>query len=173
MSNFLPNMYFNSIYDINYKKLKDLGINTLVYDFDNTIVEKGNYKVSKKLKDLFKKLSKDFNILILSNTFNEEKIGKFSKECKVSFVMRGLKPLRHGFKKILKISSCKSDDLCMIGDQLITDVYGGNKMHFTTVLVNGINNDELSITKFNRKLEGFIIKKLNKKYGFERNKFYD
>ena len=38
MQNFIPDMYQKSIYDIDYKKLKEKGIKCLLFDLDNTLV---------------------------------------------------------------------------------------------------------------------------------------
>ena len=37
MSMFKPTMYRKNIFEINYKKLKELGITCLVFDLDNTL----------------------------------------------------------------------------------------------------------------------------------------
>ena len=48
MSKLIPNMYAKDIFKINYKKLKEKNIKVLLFDFDNTIIEKGNNKQFQK-----------------------------------------------------------------------------------------------------------------------------
>ena len=58
MSRFVPTMYKKNIFEIDYEKLKKENVKVLLFDFDNTIIEKGNYVVSKKIVTLFNKLKK-------------------------------------------------------------------------------------------------------------------
>ena len=55
----------------------------------------------------------------------------------------------------------------------MTDIFGGNKVGITTVLVNPISKNDITVTKINRKLEKIIEKKLRKRGLFERGKYYD
>ena len=59
-------MYQKDIFSINYKKLKEMGIKVLVFDLDNTIIEKKKNVVDDKVKKLFKRLKKDFKVIIIS-----------------------------------------------------------------------------------------------------------
>ena len=61
-------MYQKDIFSINYDKLKKIGIKVLVYDLDNTIIEKKKNVIDDKVKKLFNKLKNDFKIIIISNT---------------------------------------------------------------------------------------------------------
>ena len=67
MINLKPNMYKRDVHSIDYKKLKKLGIKVLLFDFDNTLIEMGNYEISKKTIELFNRLKSDFIIYIVSN----------------------------------------------------------------------------------------------------------
>ena len=55
----IPDIYDQSIYTINYKKLKKNGIKCLLFDLDNTIAP---YKVNvpdQKVKELFARLEEE------------------------------------------------------------------------------------------------------------------
>ena len=173
MDRFKPDMYKKNIYDINYDKLKKNGIKILVFDFDNTIVEAGNHVISDSLKKLFNKLKKDFEVFIISNTLNVAKIDKFANECGVSYVYDARKPSSKGFKQVERLEDVKKDNICMIGDQLITDIWGAKRMGFFCVLVEPINNREWLGTKINRMFEKIIFKRLYKKYKIEKGCYYD
>lgn len=173
MKIFLPDAYYKSIYEIDYKKLKNKNIKLLMFDFDNTIIPKSKHKAEKKHKEFFKQLKKDFDVVILSNTSHKEKIETFTKECNVDYINLALKPLSRGFIKAKHKYKVKKDEMCMVGDQLITDVLGAKKLHIKAILVDSIDNDEIKATRFNRMIENKIIIKRLKKYDFERGKYYD
>ena len=74
MSLFYPNIYQKNILSIDYKKLKEKGIKLLIYDLDNTIISYETNILDKEIIDLFKELKKSFQIVVLSNTTNSNKI---------------------------------------------------------------------------------------------------
>ena len=51
----------------------------------------------------------------------------------------------------------------MIGDQVFTDIWGGNRFGVKTILVRPINASERMHTKFKRPIEKVILKRMNKK----------
>ena len=159
MNKFLPDMYKKNIYEIDYKKLKRKGIKVLGFDFDNTIVEKGKVKDYEEYKAFFKKLKKDFEVYIISNTINRKKIRKFSKECGIDYVMFALKPFPRGLKKLTQDDIYDKDEICMIGDQLLTDVWGSKRLGYYSVFLTPIGKDEHLITSFNRKIENKIFER--------------
>ena len=170
MNKFIPNMYSKDIFKINYQKLKDKNIKVLLFDFDNTIIEKGNNKLNKKTEYFLKKLKKDFYIYIVSNSLNSKKLELICKPLDISYIGHARKPFKSGYKR-LKLDNIKNNNIAMIGDQLITDIWGANKMNYFSVLIDPITNNEHICTKVNRIFEKLIMKK-NKNL-IERGKYYD
>lgn len=156
-----PNMYVKSILDINYNKLKENGINILFYDFDNTLIERGNYTLNSSYLKLLKTLKKDFNIMVVSNSIHKSKLEKVCNKYDLDYVMCSFKPFSFGFKKAMKKLNVKSNNICVIGDQLLTDIKGAINMGYYSVLVDPINYDEHILTKFNRVRERKIFKRGN------------
>ena len=75
--------------------------------------------------------------------------------------------------KILKTFGYKPEEVAAIGDQLLTDVLGANRMQITSILVNPMSKKDGISTNLNRIIERMIIKRLEKKELFERGKYYD
>lgn len=164
MSRFIPDIYQKSIFSIDYKKLKEQGIKILLYDLDNTLIERGNYQISEKTVELFNKLKKDFEIYIVSNSINHRKLRLVALALEVPYIKDSRKPFKTGFKK-LKLENIKPKEVAMIGDQVLTDVWGAKRMGYNTILIDPINNKEWLVTKINRVIENRILKKENKKRG--------
>ena len=61
----------------------------------------------------------------------------------------------------------------IIGDQILTDVLGGNLVGITTILVNPISQKDFFLTNFTRIIERKIIKKLRNYELFTLGKYYD
>lgn len=170
---FKPDIYQKSIYTIPYQKLKKMGIEIIVYDFDNTIVEKNKYQVTKELKELLDKLKQDFKVIVISNTLNKNKISYFCKECNLEYVMNAKKPFKFGYNKVKDLTHTNASKICMVGDQLLTDIWGAKRQGYHAILVDPIHEKELIFTKANRIIENIIFKKLKKHFEIERGKYYD
>ena len=112
-------------------------------------------------------------IVVLSNTTNSTKIKKICSILDINYIKFACKPLFFGFYKIKKMYNISYNNMCMIGDQILTDIYGANNLGINSCLIEKISNVEGRYTKFKRKIEKIIEKKLKKKYNFERGKYYD
>lgn len=172
MNKYIPNMYQKNILDINYQKLKKIGVKCLIFDLDNTIALLDEDVIPEKVEKLFHKLKKDFNIVIISNNV-KKRIEPFCKPFDAPFVSFALKPLPFGFSKIKNKLNLKRSEMCMIGDQLMTDILGGNMFGTFTILVDPLGKKDLKITSLNRFLENRKIKKLTKMGILERGKYYE
>ena len=168
-----PDMYQKDIYSIDYKKLKSYGIKCILFDLDNTLVAPYIKKPPRKLKDFIERI-KDmkFKVIIYSNA-SKKRISPFKKTLEVDASYSSRK--RHGkkLKKIISEYKYSESEISLIGDQFMTDVYGGNKEGIFTVLVDPISDRELIWTKFNRILEKGKIKKLERKKLFKKGVYYE
>ena len=169
----IPDMYQQSIYTINYKKLKDDGIKCLLFDLDNTCISYEIKEPSEKLKNLFDKL-KDmgFKVIIYSNA-TKKRIEPFKKYLLVDCQAMARKPNRGNYKKVLKRFNFDISEVAMIGDQLFTDVLGGNKMGIKTILVNPVSKSDFIFTKLLRRIEDSVFKKLEKRGIYSKGKYYE
>ncbi len=169
---FIPDIYAQSIYTINYKKLKKHGIKCLLFDLDNTIAPYSAGEPDLKVKELFARLQDDFKIIIISNS-GKNRLRPFKEKLNVDVAFSSKKPLKTKYKKILELYKYNINEIAAIGDQLLTDVLGANRMGLTSILVNRISKNEISFTKINRFLEKFILKQLSKKNILVSGEYYD
>ena len=79
----------------------------------------------------------------------------------------------HKYKKIINLFHYEDVEIACIGDQLFFDIWGANRMNFTSVLVNPISADEFAVAKLNRKIENMVINKLTAKDLFKRGRYYE
>ena len=76
--------------------------------------------------------------------------------------------------KVIKLFNYDLSEVAIIGDQLYTDILGGNKVGIKTILVNPMSSDDMFITRFiYRTLEKRIYKKLMSKNILIRGKYYE
>lgn len=169
---FKPTRYYKDIYHIDYDKLKSEGVTCLIYDLDNTLGLISHEKCPKKTKDLVKSLKKDFLILICSNN-TKGRLEPYLKDLGIGGVSWSFKPSLLGLKRIQKNYHLKKKEMVIIGDQIVTDIFAGNRFHIKTILVDPLGEKDMKITFLNRKIEDAIVKKYMKKRIFERGRYYE
>ena len=172
MGLFKPNIYKKNIFEVNYEKLKEKGIKCLIFDLDNTLGLLSHKRCPDEAKELINKLQKDFIVVISSNN-TRKRLKPYLKELGIEGTSWSMKP---SIKSLLHIKSkykLNKSEMCIIGDQLVTDVLAGNRFHILTILVDPLGKTDLKITGLNRKIEGRILKKYERKGLFKRGKYYE
>lgn len=173
MDNFFPDAYQKSIYTIDYNKLKANGIKCLLYDLDNTCVPYIEKKPTRKLKNLFDSLEDmGFKIIIFSNS-PRKRLEPFKRELNVDCCPKAGKPRKSKYLKILKMYKYDLSEVAIIGDQLMTDIYGGNRVGIMTILVNPMSDSDMPFTKIHRYFERKKIRKMTKRGIFKVGRYYD
>lgn len=165
----IPKIYEESIEKIDYQMLKKQGITTLLFDLDNTIIDYHQTKLTTESIEFLTNIEKDFKVLIISNSMNKRV--SYAIEHQFKYVSFAKKPLKTGFKKALKMLNSKVSETAMIGDQLLTDIHGANRMGMLSILVDPIaKKTDKFPTRMNRKLEKYYLKKIERKYPNEFGK---
>jgi HAD superfamily phosphatase (TIGR01668 family) len=160
---FLPNEHVKDIYEITPEKLKARGIKGVITDLDNTLVEWDRPNATPKLIEWLSTLEKEnIKVTIVSNN-SRERVESFSTPLKIQYIFRARKPLQAAFHRALKVMNLNKDEVCVIGDQLLTDVFGGNRGGFHTILVVPVASTDGFWTRFNRSLERRILNWFKKK----------
>ena len=173
MEKYVPDIYQKSIYTIDYDKLLNRGIRCLLFDLDNTIVPVTLKKPNKKIKELFEDLKdKGFIVIIFSNS-NKKRIRPFKNELEVDCCAKAQKPFKKKFLKVIKEFNVTVDEVAIIGDQILTDILGGNKVGITSILVNPVSTYDAFFTRINRKIESVILKRLRDNNLFAKGKYYE
>lgn len=147
---FMPDFYVTSIYAIDFVKLKERGIKNLIIDIDNTLVAWRSIEPDENAKGLINELKMlQFKICLLSNS-SRKRVIRFVGNMDVDFFSLGIKPMRIMFLGALKKLNGKPSNTCVIGDQIFTDIVGGNRCGICTILVDPISNQEFFSTKYIR-----------------------
>ena len=153
-----PKVYVNSVYNIDLKKLKKVKkIKGIIVDLDNTLVAWGQKEVSQKIIDWVNEAKKlGLKICIVSNT-NSKRVAELAKIFDVPYHSKYFKPFSIAFNNGLKILDTKKSETVVIGDQIFTDIWGGNRLKLLTILVTPIVEKDSIGTFIHRNLENIII----------------
>ena len=163
-----PKSYFNNILEIDNDFLDKNKIRYIFLDIDNTILDTENNIVEGLEEWVKDNQEHGIKFCILSNTNKKRKAERMSKILDMPYVYFAKKPLKFGFEKAKKI--VKADNafnIAVVGDQILTDVWGANRCKMYSILVAPLKNSDIWVTKFNRLLEKQILKKYFKENNIE------
>lgn len=173
IKNVIPNSYYQSVYDIDYSKLKKENIDTILFDIDNTIANVDDTNIPYKTKELISNLKKqNFKILLFSNN-HKERVEPVSKTLNLKALSDAGKPVKKAYQKALKQINSKKENTVAIGDQLLSDIVGAKKYGLKAILVDQLSKENNLKTGLAQKLQKHMIKKLAKKNLFQKGKYYN
>jgi uncharacterized protein len=159
----VPNLYVESIYEIDFDELKRRGVKSIIVDLDNTLVESTRADATPRLvKWLDRVQEMGFHVMIVSNN-HKTRVSYFATPLHIPFIHRAKKPFTSSFRQAMQKLGTNHTQTAMIGDQLLTDILGGNRMGLYTILVVPLSNIEGFFTRINRKLERFVFRWMEKR----------
>lgn len=157
LKHFLPDEHVKSILDITPGLLKERGIKGIITDLDNTLVEWDRPNATPQLIKWFDEMRKNNILVTIVSNNNETRVKSFSDPLDIPFIFQAKKPMSRAFKKAINRMGLKREEAVVIGDQLLTDVLGGNRGGFHTILVVPVAQTDGFFTKFNRLVERRIL----------------
>ncbi len=129
----------DTIYDLTGEALERRGIRLLLADLDNTLVPYGVPLPDRRLKDWRDQLAAHgVTLFILSNNRHEHRPRVFSEGLDVPFIGHAGKPKTPSFYAAMERMGVTKEQTAIVGDQVFTDVLGGNRAGVTTILVKPI-----------------------------------
>ena len=157
-----PNAYFEKVQDITIQFLIKNKIKAMILDVDNTLIDKKE-NLSEEIINWAKEIKgQGVKLYILSNSNKKQKVEKISKKLDIPYVYFGMKPLKRGFNKVKKALKEEDSRIAVVGDQIFTDIIGGNRSKMFTILVEPINEKEYWYTAWKRPIENRIKRKIQK-----------
>ncbi len=170
MKNLYPNLYLKKIEDITIETLIKNKIKVLILDVDNTLID--YYKnLSEKIIQWAKEMKgQGIKLYILSNTYDRKKVKSVADKLDIQYKHFATKPLKRGFKYVQKQIKVQPENIGVVGDQIFTDVLGGNRCKMFTILVDPINEQkEYWYTAWKRPIEKRIKNNYKTKEGKNKN----
>ena len=163
MSLFYPDVYFKSITDITPALLRSWGVRGLILDVDNTLTTHDNPTPAPAvLRWLDIMRDHDIKMIILSNN-TPQRIKPFAKALGMGFTADAKKPLPSGFKRAADELGLSKSEVAVVGDQIFTDILGGNHWGARTILVKLMQPEATRFFRIKRRLERNILSAYGKR----------
>ncbi len=164
MSLLCPHTYCRSIYDVDVRELKSQGIEGLIVDADNTLVEWSKHEATEELKAWFRKADEaGVRCCILSNSLKVSQIASFAGALGANFIAPAIKPMPSSFHAAMRLLGTGRSNTVVIGDQVFTDILGGNALGLRTILVRPVCEREFAWTRLLRRLERLVLRHLRRR----------
>jgi len=157
LKHFLPDQHVKNIFEIDPDGLREKGVKGIITDLDNTLVEWDQPTASPKLIEWFDNMRRNEILITIVSNNNEQRVKAFSDPLQIPFIFQARKPMTRAFNRALKQMGLRKEETVVIGDQLLTDVLGGNRSGFHTILVIPVAQTDGFVTRFNRKVERRIL----------------
>ncbi|WP_345788111.1 YqeG family HAD IIIA-type phosphatase [Desulfotomaculum copahuensis] len=159
-----PKQYVSSLFDVDPDDLLRRGIRGILFDLDNTIVPRDVSRCPREITAWLEKLKQHgFKICIVSNN-NTQRVRLVADALAVPAVCHAIKPLKRPFRRAMELMGTGPHETAIIGDQIFTDILGGNRLGLYTVLVSPLPGREFWATRlFNRRMEKFVLSRLKKR----------
>ena len=158
-----PDVKLHGITDITVELLNKHDIKALLLDVDNTMSTHHGTVLTDGLTEWIAKMSDSgIKLMVLSNS-KRFRIEPFAARIGLPVISLGCKPLPTGYLRGVKALGEKRKNVAIVGDQIFTDILGGNIVGVKSILLTPIKLEDGWSFKVRRKLE----KKLYKRYKFE------
>lgn len=135
---FTPDLILNRITDLTPDILKQLKVRAMILDVDNTLSTHGNPIPYEGVTEWLAQMKNSgFSMIISSNNF-AKRVAPFAQSLGLPFISMSCKPFPFGLNRAIKQFSVQRSEIAIVGDQVFTDILGGNLVGIQTILVEPI-----------------------------------
>lgn len=160
---FCPDECVGTVHDIDLDALWDRGFRALIMDLDNTLLAWETEEIPADAREWIERArAMGFKLCIASNG-RSGRVMRIARALGVPAIPKAIKPRKRPFRQALEILGVPPEVAVVIGDQIFTDVLGGNRMDLYTILINPMSKEELGTTKIVRKVERKVLTRLYRK----------
>lgn len=153
-----PDLFVKSIFTMDVDWLIERGIKGVLLDIDNTLITHQQKIPDEKVIKLIAFFKKNgIQTAIVSNA-TKRRVDVFNEKLGLYARYRAFKPSNKGFLKAMTKLKLIPEETAVIGDQLFTDVRGGNRLGLTTILVEPLDVNEPITVRLKRILEKVFVK---------------
>jgi len=158
-----PDMMVDAIWDIAPEQLRARGIAGVILDLDNTIVDWSRSEVREEVRR-WAELAQQagLRLCIASNARGKARVADIAERVGCSWLAPAGKPSRGGLRRVMEMLGTTPQTTALVGDQVFTDIVGGNRLGLFTILVRPLSRRDFPATKIMRIIEWFVLRWLRR-----------
>jgi HAD superfamily phosphatase (TIGR01668 family) len=143
--------------DIDLERLRGEGIEGFIFDLDDTLVHALEPQADAHVLAWIAELKAKFHCYVVSNNFSPERVAIAADHLGLPYLAKARKPSRRFFRKAMAEMGLPAAKVAIVGDQLFTDVLGGNRMGAFTILVDPLSKERKWHRKVMRSIETYML----------------
>ena len=156
-----PKIKLEKVTDITCEILNKYNITALILDVDNTLSTHHGQILTDGLAEWLDEMKKcGIKLTVLSNS-KRKRVEPFAQKIGLDFISLGLKPLPFGYLRALRALSVKKKNAAIVGDQIFTDIIGGNFIGLNTILLTPIKLEDGFSFRVRRSIERYLFRALD------------
>ena len=148
-----PTRRLRRIWEITKSMLDDMGVTALILDVDNTLTTHNNPHPDEKVLEWLRVIRQQGIRLVLVSNNRSRRIRPFAEMLGLEYTANALKPLGKGFRQAARRVDARPGEIGVVGDQVFTDVLGGNLFGAKTILVEPMEEEDKPFFRVKRSLE--------------------
>ena len=154
---FKPTFWLKSDLNIDEAFLKSNGVKALVLDLDNTLSMHGNPAAESGIPEWLDEMRElGIKMRVVSNN-TTKRVAPLAAKLGLEFTANGAKPLTFGINKAIKLMGVSKAETLVVGDQIFTDIMGGNLGGIRTVLVEPFHLEKTWTFRLKRRVESLVF----------------
>lgn len=159
MSLFRPAVFKKNITAVSVSWLQEAGVKAVLLDVDNTLTAHNSQQLEDSVQQWLSSVQQAGIIPVIVSNGNKKRVQPFAERLGLPFTPSAAKPLPFGFLRAVKQMGLAKEACVVIGDQIFTDVLGGNLAGIPVIQVVPLDPDtENKFIRFKRKLEKMIMR---------------
>ncbi len=149
-----PRLLVDAVWDIDVALLREKGIRGLILDLDNTLVDWNEWHVRPEVVSWMKTVAENgLACCVASNTREPARLRAVAEQLGASWLLNAGKPLPKAYTRAMRLMGTTPSETAVIGDQIFTDMLGGNLLGLTTIAVRPLSSRDFLGTKLARLAE--------------------
>ncbi|HLK59651.1 MAG TPA: YqeG family HAD IIIA-type phosphatase [Chthonomonadaceae bacterium] len=146
---FCPHRMVDRVTEVTVSDLIGRGIRGVILDLDNTLVLWHQEEMTEEVVAWLEGLkAAGLKLCILSNSVLSRRSERIANRLNCSFVRQAGKPGKRGFHRSMAAMGTHPSTTAIVGDQMFTDILGGNRVGIYTIMVRPIHKKEFPYTRY-------------------------
>lgn len=136
MSIFKPSKIARSIYEIDGETLQQAGIKGIILDWTNTITTKNAESITDLMKDWLNNMQSRYGIKVIIVSNSKPPMHGHGQINEIPALFEAGKPKKKAFLAALNLLGTRSNETAVIGNGIISDLWGGNRLGMYTIFIS-------------------------------------
>lgn len=156
---FKPTFWMKNVLCIDERFLRENNVKALVLDLDNTLSMHGDPAAESGVTEWLDEMRRlGIKMRVVSNN-TTKRVAPLAAKLGLPFTANGAKPLTFGISRAINAMGVPKSQTLVVGDQIFTDVMGGNFKGVRTVLVEPFHLEKTWTFRLKRKVESLVFKR--------------